>query len=73
MAPIFKKGQKDSLGNSQLCLGWWESHGLSPLGLGLEEKATAGTSQHGLCLTNLIACYGRMTGAMDEGRTVDVI
>ena len=75
--PSSKKGQKGSLGNSQLCLGWWESHGVSPLGLGL-EKAAAGTSQHGLnkgklCLTNLIACYGRTTGAVDEGRATDVI
>lgn len=27
-ALICKKGQKDALGSSQLCLGWWESYGL---------------------------------------------
>lgn len=51
---------------------------MSPLGLGLEEKAAAGASQHGLnkgklCLTNPIACYGRTAGAVDEGSDVDVI
>jgi len=44
----------------------------------VEEKKVFRSSQHGFtkeksCLSNLIACYGSMTGWVDEERAVPVV
>ncbi|GAB0179053.1 mitochondrial enolase superfamily member 1 [Grus japonensis] len=78
--PVYKKGQKEDLGNYRpvsltSVLG---KVILSAITWNMENNQVTRTSQHGFikgksCLTNLISFYDKMLHLVDEGKAVDVI
>ncbi|KAK4812863.1 hypothetical protein QYF61_024160 [Mycteria americana] len=82
--PIYKKGQKEDLGNYRpvsltLVLGkLMEQIILSAIMRHVQGNQVIRPSQHGFmkgrsCLTNLISFYDKVTHLVDEGKAVDVV
>ncbi|KAK4823954.1 LOW QUALITY PROTEIN: hypothetical protein QYF61_008340 [Mycteria americana] len=84
MIPIFKKGQKEDVGNyrpvslTSVPGKLMEQIILSAITRHVENNQGTKPSQHGFrkgrsCLTNLISFYNKVTRLVDEGKAVDVV
>ncbi|CAM4640080.1 unnamed protein product [Lepidochelys kempii] len=84
VVPIFKKGKKEDPGNyrpvslTSVPGKIMEQVLKESILKHLEERKVIRNSQHGFtkgksCLTNLIAFYDKITGAVDEGKAVDML
>ncbi|KAK4815922.1 LOW QUALITY PROTEIN: hypothetical protein QYF61_010179 [Mycteria americana] len=84
VTPIFKKGQKEDLGNyrpvslTSVPGKLMEQIILSAITRHVEDNQGVKPSQHGFrkgrsCLTNLISFYDKVTHLMDERKSVDVV
>ncbi|KAK4819351.1 LOW QUALITY PROTEIN: hypothetical protein QYF61_001243 [Mycteria americana] len=84
VTPIYKKGQKEDLGNYRpvsltSVLGkLMEQIILSAITWHIEDNQGIKPSQHGFrkgrsCVTNLISFYDKVTCLVDEGKAVDVV
>ncbi|KAK4830015.1 hypothetical protein QYF61_008278 [Mycteria americana] len=84
VTPIFKKGQKEDLGNyrpvslTSIPGKLMEQIILSAITRHVENNQGIEPSQHGFmkgrsCLTNLISFYDKVTCLVDEGKAVDVV
>ncbi|KAK4810061.1 hypothetical protein QYF61_007225 [Mycteria americana] len=82
--PIYKKGQKEDLGNyrpvslTSVPGKLMEQFILSALNRHVQANQGIRPSQHGFrkgrsCLTNLISFYDKVTCLVDEGKAVDII
>ncbi|KAK4816318.1 hypothetical protein QYF61_015002 [Mycteria americana] len=82
--PIYKKGQKEDLGNyrpvslTSVPGKLMEQIILNAITQHVEDNQGIKPSQHGFrkgrsCLTNLISFYDKVTHLMDEGQAVDVV
>ncbi|KAK4825574.1 LOW QUALITY PROTEIN: hypothetical protein QYF61_000573 [Mycteria americana] len=84
VTPIYKKGQKEDLGNyrpvslTSVPAKLMEQIILSAITRHVEDNQGIKPSQHGFrkgrsCLTNLISFYDKVTHLVDEGKAVDVV